>query len=323
MQHFLSGRQRRDVPIGHLFVEYRYWIDRQKPFASVRDELATLARQREDFRRIVAPRRDDPLHPVSRFLDAFDVRTAYPLLLAMLDTGPADAEVAAIGRVLESYLLRRAVLGLTTKNYNRLFLQMTAALQREGFTAKAFAAELSKLSSPSAEWPDDDAFRQAWMTNHIYFLLNNPKVVLVLKRLSDAYFDNKSEEVVVEGQLTVEHLLPQSWLENWPLPDGSRGLSAAELSESAADDPRVVATARRNRLLHTIGNLTILSNGLNSLVSNGPWDKKRPELLKRSLLPINQSSLYGADSWDEEAITARGKELFEKALVLWPRSNLA
>lgn len=323
MQHFLSGRQRRDVPIGHLFVEYRYWIDRQKPFASVRDELATLARQREDFRRIIAPRKDDPLHPVSRFLDAFDVRTAYPLLLAMLDTGPTDAEVARIGRVLESYLLRRAVLGLTTKNYNRLFLQLTAALQREGFTAKSFAAELLKLTGVSAEWPDDDAFRQAWMTQHVYYLLNNPKIVLILKRLSDAYFDNKSEEVVVEGQLTVEHLLPQGWRENWPLPDGSRGLSPVEASVAPEGDPRAAATARRNQLLHTMGNLTILSQALNTSVSNGPWDEKRPELLRKSLLPINQGSLYRAESWDETAIEARGRALFEKVLLIWPRSSSA
>ncbi len=323
MQHFLSGRQRRDVPIGHLFVEYRYWIDRQKPFASVREELATLARQREDFHRIIAPHKDDPLHPVSRFLDAFDVRTAYPLLLAMLDAGPTDTEVRAIGRVLESYLLRRAVLGLTTKNYNRLFLQLTAALQREGFTAKAFAGELLKLTGTSAEWPDDDTFRQAWMTQHVYYLLNNPKIVLLLKRLSDAYFDGKSEEVVVEGQLTVEHLLPQRWRENWPLPDGSPGLSPAELSDAPEGDPRAAATARRSQLLHTMGNLTILSQALNASVSNGPWAEKRPELLKKSLLPINQGSLYEAESWDEVAIEARGRALFERVLVIWPRSSPA
>ncbi len=61
LQHFLASRQGRDIPIGHLFVEYRHWINTQSPFATLREELATLARQREDFRRIIDPHRNDPL----------------------------------------------------------------------------------------------------------------------------------------------------------------------------------------------------------------------------------------------------------------------
>ena len=32
MQHFLASRQTVDIPIKHLFVEYKFWIDRQRPF---------------------------------------------------------------------------------------------------------------------------------------------------------------------------------------------------------------------------------------------------------------------------------------------------
>lgn len=39
MQHFLSSRQGVDIPIKHLFVEYKFWIERQRPFATVNDEL--------------------------------------------------------------------------------------------------------------------------------------------------------------------------------------------------------------------------------------------------------------------------------------------
>ena len=318
LQHFLASREGRDIPIGHLFVEYRHWINKRSPFATIREELATLARQRDDFRRIIDPRRDDPLFTTSQFLDAFDVRTAYPLLLAMLDANPSREEVVGVGRVIESYLIRRAVVGLSTQNYNRLFLQVTRALQQSGFTAQALAEQLGSASGGTG-WPSDEAFQEAWMRQHIYQVMNNPRLVHLLKRLSDAFVDNKSEQVRIEGQLTVEHLLPQSWIEHWPLPDGSCGLTYEELISAEGDDPRAVATRERNQALHTIGNLTILSPGANSWVSNAPWEDKRPKILSRSLLPINAGSLYDAETWDECAIERRGKDLFKKALAIWPR----
>jgi hypothetical protein len=36
MQHFLASRLAEDIPIKHLCVEYKHWIDKQRPFASVR-----------------------------------------------------------------------------------------------------------------------------------------------------------------------------------------------------------------------------------------------------------------------------------------------
>jgi hypothetical protein len=123
--------------------------------------------------------------------------------------------------MLESYLLRRAVCGLTTKNYNRVFLGITRSLRREGITPDNLAKQLTEQSGDSTEWPSDDRFAEAWRTQHAYQLLNNPKVVHVLKRLSDTYMSG-SESVSLDGALTVEHILPQQWIAKWPLPDGAK-----------------------------------------------------------------------------------------------------
>ena len=50
-------------------------------------------------------------------------------------------------------------------------------------------------------------------------------------------------------------------------------------------------------------------------MSNGPWVNKRPELLKFSLLPINQQ-LHNLDEWDDNAISKRGQDLSNKALKI-------
>ncbi len=318
LQHFLASRLTTDIPIKHLFVEYKFWIDREKPFDSVKDELACLARQGDDFRRIIAPVKNDALYGLVTFLDAYDVRTSYPILLTMLDIGLPEAEWAAVSKILESYLLRRAVCGQTTKNYNRTFLSLTRNLRRDGVTAANLSTQLLSLSGDSTEWPSDEKFAEAWKTQHAYHVMNNAKIVHILKRLSDTFLGGKMEMVSVDGALTVEHILPQQWQANWPLPDGSTGLSAVEMLTAEKDAPRVEATRKRNAALQTLGNLTILTQALNSAVSNSQWDIKKPALLQHSLLPINQQ-LHDVRTWDEAAIMKRSDGLLARALKLWPR----
>ena len=259
MQHFLSSRQTVDIPIKHLFVEYKFWIERQKPFATVREELATLSRQGDDFRRIIEPKVGDPIQPLAVFLDSFDVRTCYPLLLALLDANIDEGEWKKIGVSLESYILRRAVCGLTTKNYNRTFLYLTRNLRRDGLTHQNLVKQLSEQTGDSAEWPTDETFAEAWRTRHVYQTFNNPKVIHIFKCLNTTYLGSKHELISFDGPLTVEHLLPQNWVEHWPLPDGSKGLTVTELWNAAPDDVRTIASQRRYAALQTFGNLTILT----------------------------------------------------------------
>ena len=186
-----------------------------------------------------------------------------------------------MGPAIESYLIRRAVVGLTTKNYNRLFLQATRALQQSEFTARALAEQLGSESGDSTGWPSDEEFREAWMTQHIYRVMNNPRLVHVLKHLSDAFLDNKSERVTVEGPLTVEHLLPQSWLDHWSLQRGSRGMTAEELNSASGDDHRAEATHKRNQGLHTMENVTILPPGTNSVGVECSLEREEAKILSK------------------------------------------
>jgi hypothetical protein len=116
----------------------------------------------------------------------------------------------------------------------------------------------------------------------------------------------------------VEHLLPQGWTEHWPFKDGRKGATALERFSLPDGDAVKEASHRRDRALQTFGNLTILTQPLNSSVSNGPWETKRTEILKYGLLPINQM-LHRWPAWDENTIRERGEELFTHALKIWPR----
>ncbi len=317
MQHFLASQIGEDIPVKHLFVEYKNWIERKRPFVSVTIELAALAAQGDNFRRILEPKKSDPIWRLATFLEAFDIRTAYPLLLMLLEAGLGDRDWEAISKVIESYLLRRAVCVLNTKNYNRIFLSLSKNLRRDGVSVENLSRLLLAQSGESTEWPTDNVFKDAWLGKSAYDL-GNAKLVHILTRLNETFFSEKSEPIAFEKQPTIEHIMPQQWIEHWPLPDGHCGLNDSDLLTASDDDRRAKATAERNRIVQNIGNLTILTQAMNSAQSNSAWKEKRPELMKHSLLTINQA-LNGTDQWDEATIAARAEELFARALTLWPR----
>jgi uncharacterized protein with ParB-like and HNH nuclease domain len=184
LQHFLTSKQGLDIPIKHLFVEYKAWIERQKPYPNVEAELEAIARQGAHFRRITVPKKTDPLYPLATFLETFDTSTAYPLLLHLLDSDMTDDQLREIAVTLESYVLRRAVCNLTSKNYNRIFLTLTRSLLKEGTNPENVTKQLASLTGDSAAWPNDQEFATNWKNQHAYSILQNPKMIHVLRRLN-------------------------------------------------------------------------------------------------------------------------------------------
>jgi len=62
--------------------------------------------------------------------------------------------------------------------------------------------------------------------------------------------------------------------------------------------------------------LTLLTQPLNSSVSNGPYAGKREALQRHSLLVLNRE-ITESQSWDEATILARSKALLPLALGIW------
>lgn len=319
LQHMLASRRATDIPIKHLFVEYKYWIDRSvpKPFNSVREELQALEEQGNDFRRMIDPVEDDTLYDFYCFLADFEVSPVYPLLLALSRSGLSDTAWLEIAQTIESYLLRRAVCGLTTKNYNRTFLNLVRQLQGKTGNPEVVRNYFTSLTGESVVWPSDTQFSEAWLNTDAYHSLSNAKLARIFLRLNQTYVSRKSEPIRIAGALTIEHLMPQNWVEHWPLPDGTQGLPWSELAEMELSDPMAAASLHRRSMLQTIGNLTLITGSLNTAVSNGPWSEKRGGILRSSLLPLNQQ-LHDMATWDEEAILKRGKELLARCKKLWP-----
>ena len=141
----------------------------------------------------------------------------------------------------------------------------------------------------------------------------------ILRCLEIAIRTNKHEKVTIDSKLTVEHVLPQNWLEHWPLPDGSRGLTREE--RLLTPNP---ASERRDQVLQTVGNLTLLTGPLNTANLNLSFETKVRQIEGYSLLVLNgyfKERLNEGGCWDESSIEERARVTFGLAKDIWPHPS--
>ena len=242
--------------------------------------------------------------------------TAYPFMLWLCEHQSKISEDEFEGMLadLESYIVRRAVCRLTPKNYNRIFLALLTKLSKEGLPNRSsLRRELLSLEGDSAVWPNDEAFKRSLIYEPLYDSIGPRRVRLVLTALELASRTSRQETLPlsINNSLTIEHVMPRGFKpEEWPYPEQE----TAEEQEQAS---------RRWTLLHSLGNLTMLTQPLNSEVSNGPFSAKRPEITKQSLLVVNSyfQRFSDNDVWNENTIVERGKRLTDLALKVWAYSR--
>ena len=131
---------------------------------------------------------------------------------------------------------------------------------------------------------------------------------MILMGIEEQLRTDKAEIQQVPDNLHIEHVMPQAWHNNWPLPDETEDDSGAAI--------------KRDRTIHTIGNLTLVNGRLNASLSNAPWDRKRKTLAAHSVLFLNKKLVNeGPEVWDEQAIARRAEWLHEKAVKIWPHAD--
>lgn len=311
--HFLKSRTAEDIKLDHLYQAFRDWwfIEEQRDIGG---EMERIRHAGEVFRSLATPATFDRWGTLARRLQVLDTSTVYPLLL-WLDEQRGQLEEEEFEGILldlESYLVRRTVCILTPKNYNRIFLGLLDRLRSaERLSRHKLQAELLRLEGESSRWPDDTEFRDALRFRPLYRDLGPTRTQMVLRALNDAMLTNRHEQVRVDGNLTVEHVLPRSWTDgNWPVMGSN-------------PEQQLERRIARHDVLERLGNLTLLTGSLNASISNGPFRQKRSKIAEQSLLPMNAyfQQLSDEDLWDESKIAQRGDRLAELALHVWPRPH--
>ena len=244
-----------------------------------------------------------------------------PILLRLLSSDDISSEeLDRALRALESYLVRRMVCRETTKDYNSVVLALLKNLGERGLDniGVTIPEFLREQDADARLWPPDKDIYDNIGTRPLYRQLTRGRLRLVLEgieRQLRVESLGKAEELNVKKGLTIEHVMPRGWKENWQLP---------------TDEEPTKAEETREGLIHTLGNLTLTTQRLNTALSNAYWQTptesnvkshgKRKTLECHSVLYLNKA-LVQMDLWDEDSIIARGKELAEAFIRVWPGPN--
>ena len=143
------------------------------------------------------------------------------------------------------------------------------------------------------------------------------------------HFIRNSKQETIEiatDNLTIEHVMPQTWYENWPLNGQSITEDEFSIASQAIHTESDIngiyhLIDKRNSSLNTLGNLTVLTSSLNPSVGKDSYKNKRPEIIKQSTLILNTYFQDILEDWNEEKIEARGEYLYEKFINIWSFPN--
>jgi Protein of unknown function DUF262/Protein of unknown function (DUF1524) len=308
LMHWLTMKLRRVVPATELFTVFRGSVLNATPPPPMVELIRELCRDAGIMRRFDSQPTGSVEAKFFRRLGTLDTSTVLPLVLLLFREAAISVERRSRAlRMIESWLVRRMLMGFTTKNYNQQIPVIIGRVAADPERAdEIIYDELRAGTTDVSRWPEDDELREHLAQQRMYGWIAQGRIAMVLAAIEESLYTSKVEALQVPSKLSIEHILPQSWQAHWPL-------------IPLADEDAAAAEARRNAHLHLIGNLTLTTLPLNTDLSNSAWDVKQTKLNRGSKLLLNTQLIEAhGERFDEAAIEARGAELAARIIAIWP-----
>jgi uncharacterized protein with ParB-like and HNH nuclease domain/predicted transport protein len=206
-------------------------------------------------------------------------------------------------KVVESYLIRRDICGLSTKSLNQYFSKI--AFEIKNFETGIECVDSIKSTIVSltgnGRCPRNNEVLDALDKFDFYHYSRNS---IVINKLCNSY------GIAVNQATTVEHIMPQS-LDRW-------------MDEITVDDQKNILNKTHQMYLHSIGNLTFLPRSLNSIAGNGTFlDKKITIATDFAICHDFHDEILREENitWGVKEILGRSKRLSNKIVEIFPFPN--
>ncbi len=271
------------------------------------DNIAAELRRAGQFYLDMEEARQPGIEQFLQRLKTMELGVVIPLLLRLYTEDVAEDDIVRSTKALESYLVRRMLCGQQSQGLNRLFFELTGKLIHETHRSvpDAIVEFLRGQTSENRTWPLDSHIRDSLVGQPMKGTVG--RQVMVLEAIEQHIRTGMTEKLVA-GNLSREHIMPQSWQRNWQLPP-----------EQMQNEERL---GKRANAIKEIGNITLVTQKLNVSLSNGAWESKIDTLKKHTTLRLNTELLEMAGNvWDEDAIERRSKWMAEKIIEIWPYAD--
>jgi len=305
LRHYLAMASRVLCSQEHIYERFRDRCERE--FDAINlfiKEIGTLRTFAEYYDRLLRPQHEtDPaIQKALSRLNQLELSTAYPFLLAAYaaydSTTISKDDFLDLLMVVENYLVRRQICGEPTNFLNKMFPTLWRDIQIEVENGLTFISAVKQVLSNKG-YPSDRDVQQAIRTRKQYDSGSQEKLCLVLESINRYLHQGMGGYTVLDGSPTIEHILPQR-------PDSSWKESLGEAFDRTYRD-----------YLHTLGNLTLVTQKWNTQLSNGPFKDKKDALSGHALKMNSDYFFQEIPLWNETTILARADSLTQAFLEVW------
>lgn len=262
------------------------------------NELKKLHEYSLYYEKLIYPEKEENKEISKRLArhNQWEIRTEYPFLLNLYrdytdkNYKIIDTETfCEILDIIESFVVRRFLCGYPTNKLNQLFIRLYSRLDPTDPVG-------SLKDNLYDDFPDDEEFKEEIKDYPIY-LSGYSKCSLILK----TFERSQGHKEIVEGNLQIEHIMPQAVGESERLPDVWKEMLGPDYYEV------------HEEYLHTLGNLTL--TGYNQELGQKSFEEKK-KLYKDSNVTLNHY-FENIGTWNEEEIQKRAEILANQALDIW------
>ena len=229
---YLTARTGDEVSLIRLFAEYKTFAEGKHGPATVDEEVSDILRFAPHYRNLVAGTGTDSLARLGRRLRHWEVGPRLAPILAIAASEMSETECEAAFDDIVSFVVRRAICGKDSRNYNNVFLGLTKTLWDHGPSAHTVRSYLLAQQGESGVSAWRRGISPCLARKPIYKVLHPvARLRAVLSELELRSRGPKVDPLPLPDDLWIEHLMPQAWWQNWPLKDGTK-VSEAEVQQA-------------------------------------------------------------------------------------------
>lgn len=298
--HFLSMKLERDVRMPSLYRDFKKWFySVETPALGILEDIRKYGIVYQQFDKKSEQPKETKDGPFFYKLSELNMTTCYPLLLWIY--GLDERSLSLDNRLyvlntIESFIFRREALNRTNKNYLTLFSRMLGDIAQGSRIENEIERLLLKGQDPSTSWPHDYELQEQIPVQPV-------KTGIAKLILSQIVSDQEKIHIADLEKWKVEFLIPLNWTEYsdcWPIDGSTREVE------------------RRNSLLKTLGNMTLVKKKLRNEDASFAWHTRRNLIADNGDIAINYSLPAQVN---EQEIEDRSREFAELIRNTWPRPN--
>lgn len=250
---------------------------------------------------IVEKNIDNPMDRINFILFKLDTTTIIPYILYAIKNTLGDIKKRDnLLNCLESYIMRRMI-GIIHGDISRFYSELfnRKMINHHIYSAEDFRRFILNSNDVAFSIPTNEHL----LNGFIHKRFRNNQVLGILYLIeSRIRIDKHATQLLSVDRYSLEHIMPKNWRKNWG---------------------ECINPEKRDIMLLSMGNLTIIPQKLNASLRDGDWDtKKFGNGRSKGLEYFSQglSTLFPyllVPEWNEDVIESRARDLYDYAKVFW------